>query len=235
MKVFITGGSKGIGRAVALQLVDAGFQVAVCGQRDEDALREMEKFGCLSLLGDVGDYKQAAAMFDEILDKFGTIDLLVNNAARSHVGYFADSNPQIWGELINANLQGVLNCSHLAVRQMLAQGGGNASIVNISSIWGDVGASCEVVYSATKGGVNAFTKALAREVGPAGIRVNAISPGVVDTSMNNFLDKAEAEALKSQIPLGRFAAPSEIADCIEFLINNKYINGQIITIDGGLT
>ncbi|MCL2235331.1 MAG: SDR family oxidoreductase [Defluviitaleaceae bacterium] len=226
MRIFITGGTRGIGRAMALYFTEKGYKVAVCSRKGG-----LE--GVLSLNGDVGDYADCKGLFEEVILQFGGLDVLINNAGLSHVGYFADTNPEVWHELINTNLGGVINCSHLAVRQMLGQGYGQ--IINISSIWGRVGASCEAVYSATKGGVDTFTKALAKEVGGAGITVNAIACGVVETEMNNFLDPDEKADLTSEIPLKRFAKPEEIAQAVDFLVNSGYINGQIITLDGGLT
>ena len=226
MRIFITGGTRGIGRAMALYFGEKGYEVVVCSRKGG-----LE--GILSLNGDVGDYTDCKRLFEEVILRFGGLDVLINNAGLSHVGYFADTSPEVWQELINTNLGGVINCSHLAVRQMLSQGHGK--IINISSIWGRVGASCEAVYSATKGGVDTFTKALAKEVGGGGITINAIACGVVETEMNNFLNPEEKADLTSEIPLKRFATPKEIAQAVDFLINSSYINGQIITIDGGLT
>jgi len=227
MRIFITGGSRGIGRAMAEHFANLGHKVAICS-RNPVTLNKI-----LTLTGDVADYNACQAMFAQIFADFGGIDVLVNNAAIAHTGYFADMPPAAWKNLVNINLGGVINCSHIAINQMLSQGKGQ--IINISSIWGNMGASCEAVYSATKGGVNAFTKALARELGPANIRINAIACGVVNTEMNSNLSPPEKNALTGQIPLGRFANPQEIAVTAEFLMNNNYVTGQIITIDGGLT
>ncbi|MCL2854887.1 MAG: SDR family NAD(P)-dependent oxidoreductase [Defluviitaleaceae bacterium] len=224
MRIFITGGSRGIGLAMANHFIGKGYKVAICS-------RHGSLDGALSLNGDVGDYGDCKRMFDQIEAKFGGLDVLVNNAGISHVGFFADTTPDTWQSLINTNLLGVINCSHIAVQHMLSKGGGH--IINISSIWGGAGASCEAVYSATKGGVDAFTKALAKEVGGACIKVNAIACGVVETEMNNFLDPEERVDLLSQIPLGRFAKPEEIALMADFLIQSGYINGQILNLDGG--
>lgn len=225
MRIFITGGSGGIGRAISLHFAQKGYKVAVCS-------RFGATHGVLSLNGDVGEYPQCQHMFETISKEFGGLDVLVNNAGISHIGYFADTTPDIWQKVINTNLMGVVNCSHLAVKMMLSQGHGQ--IVNISSIWGRVGASCEAVYSASKGGVDTFTKALAKEVGGAGVRVNAVACGVVETEMNAFLNPEEKAALMAEIPLGRFAKPEEIAQTVDFLVHSSYINGQIITLDGGL-
>jgi len=227
MRIFISGGSKGIGLGIAKRFLGFGWQVAVCSRSGNSGLD-----GVLELICDVVDYADCERAFTEVVDKFGGIDVLVNNAGISHLAYFADMKPNEWQRILNTNLGGVLNLSHLAVRQMLSQGVG--CIVNISSIWGDVGASCEAAYSAAKGGVDTFTRALAKEVASAGIRVNAVACGVIDTDMNDFLNDAERRELEGQIVLGRFGKVDEVAHAVEFLVNNQYINGQVIRIDGGM-
>jgi len=227
MRVFITGGSRGIGKAIAEHMADAGHFVATCARQNDASDGRI-----LALSGDVADYDKCAEMFDAAVAAFGGIDLLVNNAAISHVGYFADMKPAQWRSLVDANLNGVINFSHLAVRQMLTQPAGG-HIINISSVWGARAASCEVIYSATKGGVDAFTRSLAKEVGDAGIRANALACGVVDTGMNDFLSDDEARELVEQIPMGRFATAREVAEAVDMIIKTEYLNGQIITLDGG--
>ncbi|MCL2575070.1 MAG: 3-oxoacyl-ACP reductase FabG [Defluviitaleaceae bacterium] len=239
MRIFITGGTKGIGKKAAMHFAQKGYSIAICGSFDKGALQntlsQLQAIDAeaIGFLGDISDYENVVDMFDKIKKKFGGIDLLVNNAGIAYNGYFADMKPYEWQKIINTNLNGVINCSHTAVNQMLSQGRG--VIVNISSIWGNVGASCEAVYSATKGGINAFTKALAKELGSANIRINAVAAGVVNTEMNAFLDDDEEKELINQIPLRRFATPQEIAETIDFIAHSQYITGQIITIDGGLT
>jgi len=239
MRIFITGGTKGIGRAAALYFAVQGHDVAICGNTDKNAweqtmadLRLINK-RVVGFMGDVADYRASNEMIVLVIKVFGGIDVLINNAAISHVGFFADMLPGQWQKYVDTNLGGVINCTHIVLQQMLKQNSG--CIINMSSIGGDVGASCEAVYAATKGGVNAFTKSLAKELGGANIRVNAIAAGVVETQMNNHLDEEETEELTKQIPLRRFAAPEEIVSVMEHLIHNQYITGQIITIDGGLT
>jgi len=226
MRIFISGGSRGIGRAVAGHFMGLGWQVALCSRRGSDVA------GALNLKGDVASYTDCERMITAVLREFGGLDVLVNNAGVAYHGFFADMLPANWQWAVDINLTGVLNCSHLALRQMLKQGSG--CIVNISSIWGSVGASCEVVYSASKGGVDAFTRALAKEVGTAGIRVNALACGLIDTGMNDFLNEAERRELEGQIALGRFGKADEVAHAVEFLVNNQYINGQVIRLDGGM-
>ena len=159
---------------------------------------------------------------------------MVNNAGISHMGLFTDTTPELWDKMINVNIRSVLNCTHLAVPKMVSKKEG--VILNISSIWGNRGASCEALYSATKGAVNAFTKAMAKELGPSGIRVNAIAPGVIDTKMNAWLSPEEKEILTDDISLMRFGTVEEVANFAVFLAGDEasFLNGQIITLDGGM-
>ena len=151
----------------------------------------------------------------------------------SKVGLFMDQEPSLWNNILDVNLKGTINCSHNAIKEMIKQKKG--SIINISSMWGEVGASCEVIYSASKGAVNAFTKALAKELAPSNIRVNAIAPGVIDTEMNKWLTKDERATLIDEIPMMKFGEISDVGMLVTFLAseNSKYITGQVITIDGG--
>ena len=239
MSVFITGSSRGIGRALALHFAALGRDVAInCSSNPaelDEVSKQVQTLGgrALPLFGDISDYNLCKNFFEQIITNFGKIDLLINNAAISHIGFFADMAESQWRRLLDVNLGGVLNCSHLAVPHMLARQKGR--IINISSVWGQAGASCEAVYSMTKGGVNAFTKALAKELGGSGIMVNAIACGVIDTNMNNFLDEQEKQALIEQIPLKRLGRPAEVAQAADYLARAEYITGQIITLDGGFS
>ena len=185
-----------------------------------------------SYLADVSDYRQCKEMFNTISTIYGNVDILVNNAGISYLGLFTDMKPDDWNRVIDVNLKSVLNCCHLSIPKMVNQKTG--VIINISSIWGERGASCEAVYSATKGAVNSFTKAMAKELGPSGIRVNAISCGVIDTKMNQCFSSEERDVLTEEISLMRFGTPEEIAKIAVFLAGNdsSFINGQIITSDG---
>lgn len=238
MVIFITGASRGIGAAMVLHFAALGHDLVINSGRDKLALEKMAEqvlgFGgrVLPLFGDISDYSTIQGFFNKIMLKFGKIDCLINNAALSHVGFFADMKEEEWQRLLGVNLGGVLNCCHLAVPHMLKAGGG--SIINISSVWGQTGASCEAVYSMTKGGVNAFTRALAKELGPSNIRVNAIACGLIDTQMNDFLSPEELMDFIGQIPLRRQGKPKEVADMAEFLLGAKYVTGQIINLDGGI-
>lgn len=235
----VTGGSRGIGRGIALELIKAGCSVAINYRKDE--IRAEETLNMLNKIGyakafkaDVSSYLESKNMIEEIIKQFGKIDILVNNAGISKVGLFIDAKEEDWDEIINTNLKGVFNCCRNVVPHMLSREGG--SIINISSMWGNVGASCEVIYSASKGGINSFTKALAKELGPSNIRVNAISPGVIKTEMNSWLSEEEVNELQGEIPLCKFGECEDIGNTVVFLSsdNSKYITGQIITVDGGM-
>lgn len=236
--VFITGSSRGIGFETARLYAENSYNVIINCKSSKDQLMESYEIlkkihpNIMAVMGDVSDYTQCVQIFEKIKNAFSGIDILINNAGVSHVAPFNDTNSNDWDYVIKNNLYSVLNCSRLAMNHMINKKDG--AIINISSIWGICGASCEAIYSASKGGVNAFTKALARELGPSNIRVNAISCGVIDTAMNNNLNSCEKEALKGEIPLMRFGTCAEVSDLIYNISLNKYITGQIITIDGGM-
>lgn len=172
-------------------------------------------------------------MVDEIINTMGRIDILINNAGISTVGLFIDSDKESIDRMMSVNLMGPIYLTNHVVKYMMTRKSG--TIVNISSIWGEAGASCEVLYSSSKGGINLFTKALAKELAPSNIRVNAIAPGVIDTSMNLFLEEEEKRELEEEIPLGRFGKCDEIGKLAVFLCSDdsSYITGQIIRADGG--
>ena len=235
--IFITGASGGIGAALARHFARLGWNVAAGGgsrKAELDAIcAEITELGGkpLAMFGDVADYGLVSGFFDEIVAAFGGIDVVINNAAIAHTGYFADMREADWRRLLDVNLTGVINCCHAAIRHMLKDGRGH--IINISSIWGQTGASCEAVYSMTKGGVDAFTRALAKELGPANIRVNAIACGLIDTEMNSALTDDETAYFVGRIPLGRQGRPDEVARVAEFLLEADYVTGQVVTMDGG--
>ncbi len=238
--VFVTGSSRGIGKEIAKIFALNNFKVVInCINRKDDldkTYTELKKINpnILALQGDISDYLTALNIFKEIEKTFGCVDILINNAGISHIGLFNEITPDIWQKLIKTNIEGVFNCSHIASKSMINKK--NGIIINISSIWGNVGASCEVVYSSTKGAINSFTKALAKELAPSGIRINAISCGAIDTEMNNFLSAEEKEAFIDDIPYMRFGKPEEVANLAYYLASNNssYLTGQVITLDGGL-
>lgn len=193
--VLITGSSRGIGRAAAKKFAENNYNVVVNGSRDFkslDAVFEELKLinkNILAVKADVSKYSEAKRLFSEAENAFGRVDVLVNNAGISYIGLFNEMEPSQWQNIMNINLNSVYNCTHIALPSMIHEKKG--AIINISSMWGNVGASCEAVYSASKGGINAFTRALAKELGPSGIRVNSIACGVINTEMNEFLSEEE--------------------------------------------
>ncbi|BCJ92873.1 3-ketoacyl-ACP reductase [Anaerocolumna cellulosilytica] len=235
--VLITGASRGIGKAIALKFAKEGYNLVITCREQETELNktkaELESLGvnCLTYLGDMGSYEVVQELFAAARNQFGTIDVLINNAGISHIGLFTDMNFKDWNEILNTNLTSVFNCCHLAIPGMIAVQKGK--IINISSVWGITGASCEVAYSATKGGINAFTKALAKELAPSNIQVNAIACGAIDTQMNQFLEKDEMDALIESIPANRLGKTAEVAELVfQLASGNDYLNGQVIPLDG---
>jgi 3-oxoacyl-[acyl-carrier protein] reductase len=235
----VTGASKGIGAGIAMELARLGANVVINYNSDKEgaadvlsAVRDAGGIGSIAC-ADISKYADAGDLIASAVDTYGRIDILVNNAGISKTGLFVDMTEADFDELMGVNLKGVYNCSHNALKYMLPQKSG--SIVNISSIWGESGASCEVIYSAAKGGVNSFTKALAKELAPNGIRVNAVSPGVIDTRMNSFLSEDEREVLECEIPMGYFGKCSQVAKVVAFLCldASNYVTGQVIKVDGG--
>jgi len=235
--VLITGASRGIGKAIALKFANEGYNLVITCRKQEAELNqtkaELESLGvnCLAYLGDMGSYEVVQELFAAARNQFGTIDVLINNAGISHIGLFTDMKFKEWNEILNTNLTSAFNCCHFAVPDMIAVQKGK--IINISSVWGVTGASCEVAYSATKGGINAFTKALAKELAPSNIQVNAIACGAIDTQMNQFLEKDEMDALIESIPANRFGKTEEVAElAYQLASGNDYLNGQVIPLDG---
>lgn len=238
--VLITGASSGIGRETALKYAKNEHPVIIICKNNRSALMDLEReileMGgrVLSYVKDVSQFNEVSEMFRELETQNMIPDILINNAGIPYVGLLQDMSPEEWRSVIDTNLTSAFNCSKCAIPYMLKKHSGR--IVNISSMWGNVGASCEVAYSASKGGINTFTKALAKELAPSGITVNAIAFGMVDTRMNAFLDEEEKASLIEEIPAGRILPPQESADIIYSVsMMNSYVTGQIITADGGMT
>ncbi|MDF2944199.1 MAG: hypothetical protein K0S01_3057 [Herbinix sp.] len=236
--VLVTGSSRGIGKAIAVKFAKKGYHVVInCAHNEEALLKtkaEIESYqvSCLAFLGDMGDYEAAQELFRQIKKLYGGIDVLVNNAGIAYVGLFTDMKPEDWNRVITTNLTSVYNSCALAIPDMVKNKYGK--IINISSVWGNVGASCEVAYSASKGGMNALTKALAKELAPSNIQVNAVACGAIDTEMNQFLEDAELMQLIEEIPANRLGRAEEVADLVYHLAyKNEYLTGQIIGLDGG--
>lgn len=237
--VLITGASRGIGRAIAHKFAREGCTLIInCSKSSADLSllkQELERtyhVPVLASVGDVGDYDYICKLFEKIHRQFRGIDILINNAGIAYFGLLADMTPEEWTHLLNVNLSSAFYTSKWVIPYMVSQKFGK--IINISSIWGTVGASCEVAYSATKGGLNAFTRALAKELAPSNIQVNAIACGCIDTSMNECFSQEERKELEDEIPAGRFGTPEEVAELTFMLASGcNYLTGQIISLDGG--
>lgn len=236
----ITGASGGIGRAIALRLAADGFDIAACWFSDEDGAEqlgnELEKLGVKYRLykANVADYRQIEKIFADAEDYFGGVSVLVNNAGIAQQKLFTDITEEEFDRICAVNFKSVYNCCKFAVPDMVRRKSGK--IINVSSMWGICGASCETVYSATKAAVIGFTKALAKELAPSNIQVNCIAPGAIDTKMNSILSDEDKSAFAEEIPMGRFGNPDEIAGIVSFLAgkDSSYVTAQVITADGGL-
>lgn len=236
--ILITGASSGIGAATAIAFAKPNNRLILVSRKNREGLKKIEDEGrergaeVLSILADVSDYEACKLLVQQAVERFGTIDLLVNDAGISHIGLFQDMTPDEWQRVMNVNIGSVMNLCHLVIPSMVHRHHGR--IINISSVWGNVGASCEAVYSASKGAINSFTKALAKELAPSNIQVNAIAFGAIETPMNAWLSKEEAEALADEIPAGREGTKEEAAQMICMVADAPdYLTGQIITMDGG--
>ena len=236
----ITGASRGIGAATARRLARAGYAVAVNYCRSEERalalVEELREAGhtAMAVHADVSDPDQVGDMVDNVLDKFCQLDILVCNAGRSWVGLLGDMTPEEWRELFAVNLDSVFYCCKAVMPHMIHRKRGK--IITISSMWGQVGASCEAAYSASKAGVIGLTKALAKELGPSGITVNCVAPGVVDTEMNQNLTAEDLDALRQETPLERIGKAEDVAESVLFLASEgaDFITGQVICPNGGL-
>ena len=234
----ITGASRGIGRSIATEFAKEGALISLVYSKDDNGINEtvneIKKIGAsyLILKKDISDFNNTLEIVTETISHFGKIDILVNNAGKSIVNIFSDSSKEDIDLIIGTNLLGAIYLTKHVVPHLYNKGG---AILNISSMWGQVGASMEVLYSTTKGGINLFTKALSKELAPSNIRVNAIAPGVIDTTMNNCFSKEEKAELAEEIPLSRFGNTSEIAKAAVFLCSSdaSYITGDILRVDGG--
>ena len=239
MNVLITGISRGIGKAIALEFAKNKYNIIGCAKSDFNGLSDTKNlvtsYGVDSYieLCDISNEEKIKKFIYESTNKLGGIDILINNAGISYIGLLQDMSILEWNNIINTNLTSAFLMSKYVIPYMLKKQNGH--IVNISSVWGNIGASMEVAYSASKGGLNTFTKALAKELAPSNILVNTISPGFIDTEMNNNFEKEELEAIFEEIPLGRAGKTSEVADLVYKIATSKYLTGQIITIDGGWT
>lgn len=237
--VLVTGASRGIGAAIAERFASVGMNVVIHYLNSHEAANEVArrcmKHGAkvITVAADISSKEQIDKMKEKLELKGMLPDIIVNNAGVSHYGLLSDVTEEEWDHVLSVNLKGTFLCTQLFMSHMIQQKYGR--IINVSSIWGISGASCEVVYSTAKGGMNAFTKALAKELAPSGVTVNAVAPGAVDTMMMSSFQEEEKAAMENEIPAGRFAHPDEIASLVYFLAlpESGYITGQIISPNGG--
>ena len=237
MNIIVTGGSRGIGKCLAENLARDGHNVLLNYNKSEkQALkiqRDLQEEGYLVEVfkADVSKRKDVKSVVDFAIEKFGNIDVLINNAGIAKLQMFQDVTDDDWEEIINTNLKSAFYMSQAVLPTMIHKKSG--LIINISSIWGQVGASCETVYSISKAGLDAMTKSLAKELGPSNIRVNSIAPGVIDTAMNSMLDENIKNEIRNETPLGKIGRPIDIYKCVKWLIEDEFTTGQVIPVNGG--
>ena len=234
MKVaIVTGASRGIGREIAKQLSKQGIKVIANYNKSEEQAKTLQNENpeIDIFKADVSNRNEIKQMVEYALREYGKIDILVNNAGIAESKLFTDVTDQDWNKIINNNLYSAFCMTQEVLPNMIHNKEGN--IINISSVWGMVGASCETIYSISKAGMDAMTKSLAKELGHSNIRVNSIAAGIIDTDMNRNLSSNDIEELKEEIPLGRIGKAEDIAKCVKWLIDDEYTTGQVISINGG--
>ena len=235
--VIVTGGSRGIGAAIVSLLAQEGYNIVLNYNKSEEIAKKMQKeftekgYNVEIFKADVSKKTEVKKLVKFAIEKFDKIDVLINNAGISQTKLFTDITEEDWNKMINVNLNSVFYMTQEVIPYMIHEKSG--IVINISSIWGSIGASCEVHYSVAKAGVNAMTKSLAKELGPSNIRVNSIAPGIIDTDMNKYLSEQEKKEIIQDIPLGKIGDTLSIARCAKWLIEDEYTTGQIIEINGG--
>ena len=235
--VIVTGGSRGIGKCMVENFAKDGYNVILNYNKSEKQAKQIQQnlenegYRIEIFKADVSKKEEVKKLVDFAINKFENIDVLINNAGIARIHLFSDVTEEEWDEIMNTNLKSAFFMIQQVLPNMIHRKQG--LIINISSVWGLVGASCEAVYSASKAGLDALTKSLAKELGPSNIRVNSIAPGIIDTDMNSNLDKKIKEELEKEIPLGKIGKPIDIYRCAKWLIEDEYTTGQIISPNGG--
>ena len=235
--IVITGASRGIGKEIAKTLSKKGYQIIANYNKSEKEIKELkqelekENINIEIIKADVSKRTEVTEMIQYIIKKYKKIDVLINNAGISQIKEFTQITDEDWNNMINTNLNSVFYTTQEVCKNMIQNKQG--CIINISSIWGLTGASCEVHYSVSKAGIDAMTKSLAKELGPSNIRINSIAPGIINTTMNSELTQEEKNEIQNEIPLEKIGEAKDIAKCIEWLIEDNYTTGQIISINGG--
>lgn len=235
--IIVTGASKGIGKEISKELAKKGNTIIANYNKSEKEIKELQKelekqnIKIDIYKADVSKREEATNLVKYTIQKYGKIDVLINNAGISQIKEFTQITDEDWNNMINTNLNSVFYMSQEACHNMIHNKKG--CIINISSIWGITGASCEVHYSVSKAGVDALTKALAKELGPSNIRVNSIAPGIINTEMNAHLSEEEKQNIEEEIPLEKIGKSIDIERCVEWLIKDEYTTGQVISINGG--
>lgn len=235
--VLVTGGSKGIGANIVKQLAKDGYNVILNYNKSEKEAKEIqEELLKLNIKieifkADITKHGEVKELIQFCINKYNKIDVVINNAGISQIKLFTDITDEDWNNIIQTNLTSAFYVTQESVKYMITEKQG--CIINISSIWGEIGASCEVHYSVAKAGLNGMTKALAKELGPSNIRVNSIAPGIIETSMNENLTQEVLENIIEEIPLNKIGKPQYITNCVKWLIEDEYTTGQVISVNGG--
>ena len=233
----VTGGARGIGREIVVNLAKKGIKVIVNYNKSEKKAKELKEELAKQNIeidifkADVSKLEEVKRLVKYSTDKYKNLDILINNAGIGEYKLFTEETDEDWDKIINTNLYSAFAMCREVAPNMIQRK--NGCIINISSIWGLVGSSLEVIYSISKAGMDGLTKSLAKELGPSNIRVNSIAPGIINTSINKHLSNKELEEIKQEIPLEKIGKPQDIAKCVEWLINDNYTTGQIISINGG--